>query len=270
MYEDPLVELEVFPAGARVFAIASAGCTSFTLANAGHAVTTVDINAAQVAYVRARLEGAEPSPGAADRLLAGARAALGPLGWTPADLDAFCEMEEPAEQLRVWDRRFDTAFRTAGAIGLRPAGLAAAYAPAFRGVVPRRFDRILRERLRRGWATHPNRMNPYARLLLRGEGPATAVPAGVTVHRADAAAYLESCGAVFDAFTLSNVLDGPASSYRARLVAAVRAAAAPGAMMVVRSFAEPRTAGEAAWAARDRSHLWGRIVVGPVRGERDA
>jgi hypothetical protein len=41
-------------------------------------------------------------------------------------------------------------------------------------------------------------------------------------------------------------------------------------MMVVRSFAEPRTAGEAAWAARDRSHLWGRIVVGPVRGERDA
>jgi hypothetical protein len=34
--------------------------------------------------------------------------------------------------------------------------------------------------------------------------------------------------------------------------------------MVLRSFAEPRDAQQAAWAARDRSPLWGSIEVAGI------
>src|SRR5205807_2090348 len=57
MYEDSDVEAEVLPATGRVFCIASAGSTSMALAARGLAVTAVDINPAQVDYVRARLAG---------------------------------------------------------------------------------------------------------------------------------------------------------------------------------------------------------------------
>src|SRR5687768_12321771 len=52
MYEDSAVELGAFEPGGRVFCIASAGCTAFDLAGRGDDVTAVDINPAQVEYVR--------------------------------------------------------------------------------------------------------------------------------------------------------------------------------------------------------------------------
>lgn len=47
MHEDPALELALFPPRSRVVCIASAGCTAFALAAAGHEVTAVDVNPAR-------------------------------------------------------------------------------------------------------------------------------------------------------------------------------------------------------------------------------
>ncbi|HXJ82209.1 MAG TPA: DUF3419 family protein, partial [Candidatus Methylomirabilis sp.] len=54
MYEDSAIELGAFRPGARVFCIASAGCTAIALSQR-HEVIAVDINPAQIAYTRRRL-----------------------------------------------------------------------------------------------------------------------------------------------------------------------------------------------------------------------
>jgi hypothetical protein len=46
----------------------------------------------------------------------------------------------------------------------------------------------------------------------------------------------------------------------------VRRAAAPGAVVVLRSFANPRDAEEDAQAGRDRAMLWGRVSVTTTAG----
>ena len=79
---------------------------------------------------------------------------------------------------------------------------------------------------------------------------------------AEVAEYLESCTpASFDAFSLSNILDGTDAQYWERLLRAVRRAAAPEAIVVLRSFAEPKDKGEDFWAARDRALIWGSVRV---------
>ena len=69
----------------------------------------------------------------------------------------------------------------------------------------------------------------------------------------------------YDAFSLSNILDGCDAAYGSALVAAVRRAAAPGAMVVLRTFAETPSPGRD-WRALDRSHLWGSVAVERVDG----
>lgn len=84
---------------------------------------------------------------------------------------------------------------------------------------------------------------------------------------AEAATFLATAPAgSFDGFSLSNILDGASEEFRQRLVASVRHAAAPGAMVVLRSFAEPGVSGEGASerAAADRSMLWGCVDVLPA------
>jgi S-adenosylmethionine:diacylglycerol 3-amino-3-carboxypropyl transferase len=266
MYEDWAIELELFAPASRVFAIASAGCTAMALAARGMTLIAVDINPAQVAYVRARLAGAPRTPGVIERKLARLRRALRWLGPREADLRAFLALDGPAEQRRVFRQQIARPLlRAILRAALHPLTLRLVYAPAFLRALPPRFDRILFHRLERGFATHPNRTNPYAwRLLLGsdppGVDPEVPPPTGVQVLEADAVAFLEQAPpASFDAFTLSNILDATGADYRRRLFAAVARAAAPGAIAVLRSFGEPQTEEARNLALRDRALLWGSI-----------
>lgn len=262
MLEDRALELELFPQGGRVFCIGSAGCTALALAARGDQVTAVDVNPAQVEYVLARLAGGPVREGAADLRTRRLRALAPLVGWRRAALERFCELDDPADQTRVWRRLETRRLRLAARIALSRRVLGLGLAAPFVRVVPARFDRVLLRRLARGFATHPNRSNPYARLILLGETPPVELPAKLDVTCADAVEHLESCApASFDGFSLSNVLDGPEPEYGARLLEAVKRAAAPGAVATLRSFAEPLDAEEDAWAARDRALIWGRLRV---------
>lgn len=272
MHEDARVETGVFPKGARVFAIASAGCTSLALARRGDLVTTVDINPAQCEYVRARCRGAQVEAGSIDRLLAAARGALRWIGLPQLELRAFLNMDDPGRQIRHWREHLDSfAWRTALACTLNPLTLRAAYSSEFVRSLPPRFAVVFRERLERGFARHANCENEFAwRMLLGCEPPNTVENRQpepcVRVECADAAEYLERREpGSFDAFTLSNILDGPNETYRARLFRAMKRAAAPDARYVLRSLAAPATALDAGVAAEDRSMLWGIVKVGLVR-----
>lgn len=271
MYEDAAIERAAFRPGSRVFCIASAGCTALHLAGA-HEVTAVDVNPAQLEYARQRAAGAPPKRGTAERVMAAARAA-GPLvGWRRSVLQRFLELDDPAEQVAFWRRHLHTRrFRLAFDGLLSLVALRTVYSKDLVSFLPPRFGAVLRRRLERGFARHANRDNPHARALLLGDVTAGAAPAdhAATIRfvHAEAAAFLASAPAgSFDGFALSNILDGAPEDFRQRLVASVRHAAAPGAMVVLRSFAEPGASGADAgeWATADRSMLWGRVEVRPA------
>jgi SAM-dependent methyltransferase len=276
MYEDASIELEAFRPGGRIFCIASAGCTAFKLAPR-HEVVAVDLNPAQLAYAERRMAGEPMIRGTAERLMSLGRALLPLAGWRPSRLRAFLDLERPADQAAYWRRHLDT-WRLRAALGTlfsRPL-LRAAYASPLLACLPPRFGAVVRTRLERGFATHANRANPYARALLLGElGDEPVPPAarGIRLVHADAAAYLEAAAeGSFDGFTLSNILDGTGDAYRARLLAAVKRAAAPDAILVLRSFGEPSTVLPSNHAAEDRAMLWGIVDVKPtasLRGTRD-
>ncbi len=265
MYEDPAIELEAFAPFSRVFCIAAAGCTARALSAARHHVTAVDINPRQIQYAKARAAGAPSREGAAERLLSRGRRLLPLLGWTMSRRREFLFMHDPGEQLDYWRRTLNSErWRLAVDTLLSAALLGLAYASPFIASLPRHFGAHVRARLERGWANHANHSNPYAWRLLLGETQLPAEPPTPAIRFvcADAASYLEACQASsFDAFSLSNIADGAPSCYVQRLVKAVKQAAAPGAIIVTRSFAEPGTAAENNRAARDRSLLWGAVIV---------
>jgi S-adenosylmethionine:diacylglycerol 3-amino-3-carboxypropyl transferase len=262
MYEDSAVELAAFEPGGRVFCISSAGCTSFDLAARGDEVTAVDVNPAQIAYVRRRLAGGAMERGWIDRRFDRMRQIAPALGWKRAALERFCGLDRTGEQLEFWRRRLDTRrLRFALAAAFDPRLLRRAYDLPFVDVLPARFDRIVRRRLERGFARHTNAGNPFVSALLLGR-PREATPAPIALETADATEYLETCPPRrFDGITLSNILDGADPEYGARLFDAVRRAAAPGAVVILRSLREPADDEEARRAAEDRSFIWGSIRV---------
>ncbi len=261
-----MIEAEALPERGRILCIASAGCTAFALASRGARVTAVDANPAQIDYVQERLNGAEPRAGVVEGMLARLRR-LGPLvGWSPAALCDFCALEDGQAQLDFWRRRLDTRrFRAGLRFLLNPLSLRLAYSSPLVAALPPSFGQVVRVRLERGFALHPNRQNPYARFLLLGEAEQPDPQPGIdlTLVCSDAAAYLEqSAPSSFDGFAFSNVLDGATPAYGQRLFSAARRAAAPRAVVVLRSFNHPATTQEESWAARERSLLWGSVHVG--------
>src|SRR2546428_4663395 len=221
MYEDWDIEAEVLPAAGRMFCIASAGATSIALAARGLEVTAVGINPAQVDYVRERWRGGAPRAGTADSFFAAGRRFLPLMGLRRSLLRHFLELTDPAAQVLYWRAHLNTVrFRVALALAINPLALRTIYSSTFVRVLPRRFDRIIRARLERCWARHPNRTNPYAWRFFLGTDPPDGAPTlpspawgggkvvpgaeRIELVCADAAAYLESCPpASFIGFSLS-------------------------------------------------------------------
>ncbi|HVP59615.1 MAG TPA: DUF3419 family protein [Myxococcaceae bacterium] len=273
MYEDAQIELRAFAPDAPVFCIASAGDTALALATR-HPVTAVDINPVQLEYARARIAGAPARVGSAERLLAFGRALLPLAGWRRRELERFLAFDSADAQLAFWKERLDTRrFRAGLDLLLSVTGLRSVYASPFLQVLPGHFGRVMRSRMERCFARHPNASNPYARALLLGETAPGPSPSRhpIDLVCADAAAYLESCApGSYGGFTLSNVLDGAPADYRGRLLAAVDRAARPGAVRVLRSFGEPPGPSPTNVAEDDRSMLWGVVEVQALREDAKA
>lgn len=268
MYEDAAIERAAFRPGSRVFCIASAGCTAMQLAAADHDVVAIDINRDQLAYAADRLAGRPAVRGTAERVMAFGRAFAPLVGWTRLRLRRFVELDDMAAQVAMW-RALDTwRLRVAFGALFSLIALRTVYASPFLAFLPSRLGAVMRTRLARGFARHLNRTNPHARALLLGEladDPPPPRAGAIELVHGDAAEWLEAAPAgSFDAFTLSNILDGADPSYRTRLFAAVQRAAAPDAVVVLRSFAEPAADLRANRAADDRAMLWGIVDVRPT------
>lgn len=264
MYEDAEIERAAFQGAGRVFCIASAGATAFRLADQ-HEVVACDINPAQLAYAERRARGGPAETGDAERAMNLARAFMPLVGWRAGVVRAFLALSDVAEQMAFWREHLDTRrFRAGFDALMSPMILRTVYAPRFLSVLPGRFGAVLRKRLERGFARHQNATNPYARALLLGEYSNEPRPRSPNIRfvLADAASWLESCpGRFFDAFSLSNILDGAEPAYRSRLSGAVRHAASEEAVVVLRSFAEPPLELSTNHAERDRSMLWGVVDI---------
>jgi S-adenosylmethionine:diacylglycerol 3-amino-3-carboxypropyl transferase len=267
-HEDAAIELAAFSGRRRVFSIAGGGCTALQLAAAGHKVTAVDINPAQTEYVRERTSGAAIRAGWAERLMARVRIGFPAIGWTAERVQEFLQLEDRDRQQDYWNRVLDTPVARFGARALlSPLTLKMRYAESLVASLPADFGAALWQRLARGFAAHPNRNNPYAWRMLTGAAPFgdDPGPQALRLVCAGAAEFLEGVEeASFDAFTLSNILDGASREYAARLREAVLRAAAPDAVVVTRSFQEPVLG--RAWnrASEDRSLIWGMVDVRPV------
>ena len=268
MYEDASIELEAFRPGGRILCIASAGCTAMKLAPQ-HEVVAVDINPVQLDYAARRINGDPGFRGRAERVMDFARFFAPLAGWWPSRVRAFVELDDPIEQMEYWQRQLNTwRFRTALDGLFSVTALRSVYSSPLLDFLPKHLGAVMRARMERCFAKHPNRSNPYARSLLLGElSPEPPPPEAKDVRlvHADAAGFLENeAPASFDGFTLSNILDGVDDAYRRRLLAAVKRAAAPGAATVLRSFSDRSANSIANRASDDRAMLWGSVLVRPV------
>lgn len=272
MHEDSSIECSLFPPGAKVFCFASAGCTAMALAAQGRPVDAVDVNPEQVAYVKRRLAGEAVQDGVVEHMLRRARNAIGRLGPDRDAIRSFLLLENPCEQVHIWQQDFDHALTPRlFDLALSRFVLGVFYRPGFLPSVPALFGETMRKRIIRGLGAHPNSSNPYFwRLLCGCDPPGFAPHAPITIAPrvicADVAEYLEAAAPrSYDAFSLSNIFDGATPQYQVRVRAAISKAAKPGAVVIVRSLLEPENETQDRLAALDRSMLWGRIQIDRIR-----
>jgi S-adenosylmethionine:diacylglycerol 3-amino-3-carboxypropyl transferase len=267
MYEDVEIERAAFTGKNRVFCIASAGTTAIALAE-NHDVVACDINPVQLAYAERRAHGAEKAIGDAERIINLLRRFMPLVGWSRNLVHSFLELSDVDAQIAFWHDHLDTTrFRMGFDALMSRVILRIVYSPQLLSQLPPDFGEVLRRRLERGFSNHPNATNPYARALLEGEpsNKYAPPPRKIEFVTQDAAGFLESYAPqTFDAFALSNILDGADSAYRARLSNAVRRTASAGAVVVLRSFAEPPADLKTNQAERDRSMLWGIVDIRPA------
>jgi hypothetical protein len=264
MHEDAEIERAAFQGQRRIFCIASAGDTALALSDQ-HEVVACDLNPVQLAYAARRAHGGPPERGDVERAMNFVRAFMPLIGWKEKVVRAFLSLSDVAEQTAFWKEHLDTRrFRMAFDALMFPAVLRILYASQFLSFLPSNFGAVLRQRLERGFARHPNTSNPYARALLLGETIQQRNAKGMNIQfvLGDAASWLESCPArFFDGFALSNILDGAEHTYRARLLQAIRRAATDQAIVVSRSFRAPPLTCDSNYAGCDRSMLWGIVDV---------
>ncbi len=264
MQEDAEIERRSFAGLGRVFCLASGANTALALAGE-HEVVACDRNPVQLQYALARTNGAMPRRGDAERTLEMARQLAPVVGWRRRMVDEFLEMTDVEEQATFWRVHLDTVmYKSCFAMLLSRPAMRLIYARRFLQCLPPHFGEVMRSRLERGFATHPNRSNPYARALLRGEmiDLPQSQDARLRFVLGDAAAYLEAREpGSFDGFALSNILDGADAAYAKRLARAVRKAASDEAKVVIRSFREPEPGMMTNEAERDRSLVWGVVDV---------
>jgi hypothetical protein len=263
MYEDPEVEARALPAG-RTLVIASAGDVAFALAAAGRDVVAIDINPAQVEYVRDRMAGAPQRAGQADRYLALAARALPLFGMSPDRLRRFFDLDDTGVQAAAWRRLAGRRFRAAMAVAFGLA-LRLAYRSELASALPSGFAGEMEARLERGFAMHPNRSNPIAPALFGLPTPPASAHR-VDVEQAEVLQFMRAQPAgSFDGFALSNIADGAPLGFREELLKAARRISRSGAVAVLRTLAVPRSRDDAASAASYRGLIWGGIetvVVG--------
>ena len=264
MYEDPEIERKAFQGRGRIFCIASAGDTAILLSQE-HEVVACDINPVQLAYARRRVTGGPRETGDAERAMCLLRRFAPLAGWHEESIRAFLVLSDTGRQLEVWRSHFDTRRFRAGfdAIMSRFA-LRMIYSPRFLSALPARFGAVLRKRLEKGIAHHPNASNPYLHALLLGAEISSPAPQAANIEPVvgDAVSVLDAWPpASFSGFTLSNILDGVSPAYRQQLLRAVRRAATESAVVVLRSFAEPAPASATSHAEQDRSMLWGVVDI---------
>jgi len=264
MHEDTEIEQEAFRGKGRVFCIASAGCTAMRLSNE-HEVVACDVNPAQLAYAERRARGAALEVGDAERAMGFARTFMPLVGWRAGVINEFLSLSDVTQQLDFWQTRLNTRrFRASSDLMMSRTMLRAVYAPELLRCLPARFGAVFRQRLERGFAKHANTQNPYARALFYGQASDEPRPKTPRIQfvLGDAAANLESCApGFFDAFSLSNILDGAEPAYRERLLRAVQRAATKDAVVILRSFGEPPPDLAVNYAENDRTMLWGAVEI---------
>jgi hypothetical protein len=238
--------------------IASAGDVAFALAAAGREVVAIDINPAQVEYVRDRIAGAPQRAGQADRYLARAAAALPLLGMPSDRLRQFFDLDDPGVQVAAWRRLAGRRFRAALALAFGPA-LRLAYRSELASALPNGFAGELESRLERGFAIHPNRSNPIARALFGLPAPPASAHR-IEVEQAEVIEFMRAQPpGSFDGFALSNITDGAPPDFRDELLTAARRIARSGAIAVLRTLGAPRGREDATRAVSDRALIWGGI-----------